>query len=88
MNLEELRKEIDSIDNKIIGLLGKRKDLIKKVSAIKKELNKPVIDKNREQQIIERIRKLSSEKGLDEDFVASLYDIIIKNSRNEQENNV
>lgn len=87
MNLEELRKEIDSVDNKIIGLLGKRKGLIKKVSAIKKELNKPVVDKNREQQIIERIKKVSSEKGLDENFVASLYDIIIKNSRNEQENN-
>lgn len=85
MSLKELRKDIDSTDDKIIELLAKRKDLIKKISEIKKELNKPVIDEEREQQVTERIKEKAKESGLDEKFVASLYDIILENSRNEQE---
>ncbi len=85
MSIEELRKNIDSTDHKIIELLVKRKDLIKKISEIKKGLNKPVIDKEREQEIIHRLKKLSKEKGMDEDFIGSVYEMIINNSRNEQE---
>lgn len=83
--IDKLRKEIDRIDNSIIELLSKRKSIVKKIAGIKKQENKPVIDKEREQEIIHRLKKLSKEKGLDEDFIGSVYEIIINNSRNEQE---
>ena len=83
--IEELRKEIDSIDNSIIQLLSKRKGIVKKIAGIKKQENTPVIDKEREQEIIHRLKKLAEEKGLDENFIESIYEIIINNSRNEQE---
>ena len=83
--IEKLRKEIDSIDNSIIELLSKRKSIVKKIAGIKKQENKPVIDKEREQEIIHRLKKLSKENGLDENFIESIYEIIINNSRNEQE---
>ena len=60
MSLEELRKDIDNMDNKIVELLAKRKDFIKKISEIKKEIKKPVIDEKREQQVIERIKDRKS----------------------------
>ncbi len=82
--IEKLRKEIDSIDNNIIQLLSKRKGIVKKIADIKRQENKPVIDKEREHEIIHRLKKLSKEKGLDEDFIGSVYEIIINNSRNEQ----
>jgi len=85
MNIEELRKEIDNIDDNIIKSLSKRKDIIKKIASIKKELDKPVIDEDREQQIIERLKEKAKEKGLDENFINSIYEIILENSRNEQE---
>ena len=85
MSLEGLRKNIDSIDNKIIELLAKRKELIKEIASIKKEQKKPIIDEEREQKIIGRLKKLSKEKNLDDKFIASLYKIIIENSREEQE---
>ena len=85
MSLEELRKDIDNMDNKIVELLAKRKDFIKKISEIKKEIKKPVIDEKREQQVIERIKGKAKASGLDEKFVTSLYNIILENSRNEQE---
>jgi chorismate mutase len=85
-NLEELRKEIDNIDDEIISLLSKRKGMSKKIAEIKKELNKPIFDKDREQQIIGRLKEKSKEKGLDENFIISLYGLILKNSRDEQKN--
>jgi len=85
MSLEELRKDVDNIDNKMIGLLSKRKSTVKKISEIKKQKNTPIIDEGREQEIISRIKKLAKEKGLDENFIGSVYEIIINNSRNEQE---
>ena len=83
--IERLRKEIDSIDNKIVELLSKRKGIVKKIAGIKKQENKPVIDNKREQEIINRLKKLSKEKGLDENFIESIYETIINYSRNEQE---
>ena len=73
------------IDDEIIQLLSKRKDFTKKISKTKKELNSPIYDKKREQQIIDRLKTISKEKGLDENFVVSLYEIILKNSKDEQE---
>ena len=56
MNIEEARKDIDKMDDNIIELLAKRKNLIKEIASIKKELNKPIIDEEREQEIIERLK--------------------------------
>ena len=85
-SLEELRKEIDKIDNEIISLLSKRKGMSQKIAEIKKQSDKPILDQSREQQVMKRLKKLSKEKGLDENFIISLYNIILKNSRDEQKN--
>ena len=68
-------------------MLSKRKDLIKGVAEIKKELIKPILDEKREKEIIGRLKTKAKEKGLDENFIISLYDIILKNSRYEQKIN-
>lgn len=86
MELEELRKEIDRIDDKIMELLGKRKTLVKEIAVLKKTKNAPVFDKERETQIIARLKKKAKENGLDEDFISKLYDYILKNSKDEQKN--
>ena len=83
--IEKLRKEIDSIDGNIIELLSKRKSIVKKIADIKRQENKSIIDKEREQEITHRLKKMAKEKGLDEKFIGSVYEIIINNSRNAQE---
>ena len=85
MNLEELRKEIDKVDDELVSLLSKRKELIKEVAKIKKESNKPIFDKNREQQLLEKIKSNAKEKNLDVEFIYSVYNIILRNSKEEQE---
>ena len=86
MNIEQLREEIDKIDESLIKLLSKRKKAVKKIASIKKKLDRPIVDNHREQQIIDRLKKTAKEKNLDEGLVVSLYRIIIKNSRDEQKN--
>jgi chorismate mutase len=83
--LENIRKEIDKIDDEIISLLSKRNDLIRGIAKIKKELNKPVLDEKREKEIIERLKTTAKEKGLDESLIDSIFKTIMKNSRNNQE---
>lgn len=88
MELEELRKEIDRIDDEIIMLLSKRKTLVKDIAVLKKTKNAPVFDKEREAQLITRLKKKAKENGLDEDFISRLYDYILKNSKDEQEDEI
>jgi len=85
MELEEIRKEIDKVDNEIISLLARRKSLSREVGRLKKTKNKPVFDKKREIELITQINEKAKELGLEEDFVVSLYDIILEDSKKEQE---
>lgn len=57
--LDEVRKEIDEIDEKLLPLIVKRMDAAKKVAAIKKEHNIPVLNSQREEEILKEM----GEKG-------------------------
>lgn len=65
-DLENLREQIDVIDEQIVILLVKRMAVIKKVGRLKKKMNIPVFDKSRWQKIIR------SKKG----FVQKIWKII------------
>jgi len=64
--LEELRKQIDKIDNSIINLLAKRMKIVEKVGEFKKKNNIQVFDKERWQDVIK------SKKG----FVKKIWEVI------------
>ena len=69
----ELRKDIDKLDDEIVELLRKRIEIVKKIGEIKKEKGIPMRDKQREAEIIERLK-------LDKDFAARLYNVIFEYS--------
>lgn len=50
--IEELRKQIDEIDNEMRILFEKRIEIIKKIGIIKKENNTSIKDANRENEVI------------------------------------
>jgi monofunctional chorismate mutase len=52
--IQELRKEIDKIDDEIIDLLKRRLEIARKIGKIKKERHLPVLDKEREKEVLER----------------------------------
>ncbi len=57
MNLEEIRNEIDSIDDEILALFIKRMEATKHVAEYKKENNLPILNSQRERKIISRVTK-------------------------------
>ena len=80
MELEELRKNIDSIDRQILEILAKRMELVSKVAQYKKEKGITLKQPEREKQLIERNRAIAKELGLCEDFVESICRAIINES--------
>jgi prephenate dehydrogenase len=75
--LEYYRKMIDNIDYRFIELLTQRFSYVKRIGEIKKKKKIPVVDKNRETQIMRQ--KLKHSK-LNRSFMKNLYDLIFKAS--------
>ncbi len=55
--LYELRKRIDEIDEQIIELLEERVRIAKEIGEIKRELNLPIRDEEREEEVFRRAGK-------------------------------
>ena len=60
MKLDDLRTQIDLIDKKLVALLEKRFDLAKDISKVKREQNLPVLNKERENEVLDKVSSLSS----------------------------
>ena len=84
MEIEELRRDIDEIDDVIVGLLGRRKAISKEIGLLKKKENLPLVDKTRENELFERLKEKAKEKGIGEELVLKIYKSILDNSRKEQ----
>lgn len=59
MDLQEMRKSIDTIDEEILGLFVKRMAVSRDIAQFKKENKMPILQSNREEEVIRRIRSLS-----------------------------
>ncbi|HKL74057.1 MAG TPA: prephenate dehydratase domain-containing protein [Clostridia bacterium] len=57
MNIEELRKEIDNLDDEIACLYDKRMEIVKEIGMEKALDNKNVLDTSREKEVINRVTK-------------------------------
>lgn len=57
MNLEEVRKEIDQIDEEMLALFLRRMDAAAKVAAIKSKSGQPIYNEKREQEILQEVTK-------------------------------
>tara|TARA_Y100000590_G_scaffold446440_1_gene580156 strand:+ start:144 stop:434 length:291 start_codon:yes stop_codon:yes gene_type:complete len=62
--LNQIRKNLDKLDNKLINLIKNRKNLVDEVIK-QKEFKKEIIDKKRIKIILKRIKKKSINKGID-----------------------
>lgn len=78
MKLDKTRKKIDKIDNRLLKLLLKRLDLSKEVAQIKIKEGLPVLNLQREAQILER---LSARSGENSHAVKLLFSTIFDISR-------
>ncbi len=78
MDLKQLRKDIDTIDNKIVLLVKKRMSIAKKVGEYKKKNNLPVYSKRREDEILFKLKKKAKQ---DYALFEQIYKKIFSHSR-------
>ncbi|RLG56671.1 MAG: hypothetical protein DRN83_03460 [Hadesarchaea archaeon] len=75
--LQELRKEIDRIDEQLISLVAQRLRLAKEIAAIKQKMNLEIRDEKREREIIDCVRKRARELKIDQEFMESLARLVL-----------
>lgn len=78
MDLLELRKEIDEIDEQLIPLLLKRMHVAENVAKYKIENGLPVLNEEREQQILDNVAKKCGEQG---DTIKTVFSATMDASR-------
>ncbi len=76
-SLEELRKNIDEIDLKILDLIEERKDLVTEVVKLKKR--DEIIDQKRIEFILNKLKVEASKRGLAVEFIEEIWSLMIKN---------
>lgn len=87
MTLEEIRQEIDQVDDALVALLEQRMNLVGQVVALKKSTGKAVTDPKREERIFARIASKIENKDYQETILATFADIL-KHSRAFQEKQI
>jgi chorismate mutase len=65
MDLSEIRERIDDVDQRLVRLLAERARLVDEVVRYKRTKHMAVVDRAREDRMLERIAVLATEAGLD-----------------------
>ena len=82
-DLSIIRERINEIDNKIIELWKERMNACLSVAQYKKENNIPILDAQREKELLDRISSLAGDEL--NDYSRTLYETIMSISRSYQE---
>lgn len=56
--IENIRKEIDSVDQELVKLFEKRMNLVLEIKKYKSENSLPILDKKREELVVEKAKKI------------------------------
>ena len=83
MELNNLRENIDEIDSKLVELIEKRMEVSEEIARAKISMGKKVLDKEREQEKIQKVESLATESR-NRDSVGELFGKIMEVSRKRQ----
>lgn len=84
MNLEELRQEINQIDDELVVLLEKRMVCVGQIVKYKEQEGLPVLDQGREREVLEKVGSLVMDEQYRSTIQAQFQDMM-KHSRTYQE---
>ena len=74
------RKKIDSLDRKLIEILGERERVVKEVGIYKAQNNIPALQKGRFRQILEKNIKMGADEGLSAKLIRKVMNAIHEES--------
>ena len=84
-SLENLRAQINVVDDQLVDLLGKRMQVADKIGELKKEKNVAILQSRRWNEILGNMILEGENKGLSEEFVLKMFKAIHQESINHQE---
>ena len=79
MDINELRQQIDDIDRRIVDLYCRRMDVARAIGRYKQENNLPVLDSERERNLLNKVAELAGEEN--EQGIRALYHLLLDHSR-------
>ena len=80
-NLDELRGNIDRVDEVLVRLLNERAHWVCEIGHVKKEQGVEVYQPDREKDVLTHVREVASEGPLGPDAIARLFERIIDEAR-------
>ena len=83
--LESLRGRISEVDERLIRIIGERRDLVLAVGKLKEELGLPVMDPAQEAKVVRKAAVRARELGVDEEMTRDVIWRIIAAARATQE---
>ncbi len=75
-NLENLREQINHLDEELISLISNRMNVAKEIGQIKKNSNITVLQSTRYNEIVSRAMKRGGQAGLSDEFIKSYLEAI------------
>ncbi|MDC3091685.1 chorismate mutase [Rickettsiales bacterium] len=70
-NIKEVRNSIDKIDEEILDLISKRKELV--IEAVKQKKRDQIVDQVRIDNIIKKLKQEGDKRGLPSNLVEKLW---------------
>lgn len=81
ITLEDLRRDIDRVDEVLVRLLNERARCACEVGRLKKQLGVEIYQPEREKAVLKHVREVASEGPLDPDAICRLFERIIDEAR-------
>lgn len=81
MTLDELRQDIDRVDEVLVRLLNERARRVCEIGLLKKEQGVEVYQPDREKEVLKHVREVACEGPLGPDAIARLFERIIDEAR-------
>lgn len=87
LDLDALRRDIDSIDQQLLALLHARVKLVMQVGEYKRERGIPVYDPVRERALLDRLSQ-AAEPPLDGDTIRRIFERLVDECRRIEQHHV
>lgn len=74
--LQQLRSQIDGIDDELMALLARRFEITRQVGRLKASRQMESLDAGREQEKLSHLRAQAEELALNPDFIYNLFELL------------
>lgn len=79
-DLEELRAQVDVLDEMLVSTLSARMDLAGKIARVKRDTCQPTLQLQRWSSVLRRVKSLAEKSGIDPCFVENIFNDIHRQS--------